>query len=269
MLFNQMLLEEEKRLMQLKKDLEKKLEKAPEGKLAAFKRGKKWRWYMRATDHNKAAKQYIAATEEKLLTALAQKEAVRRQLLDTTQQLEAMKRYKATYNRDKQNGKYLCESRYEKLKAEAPGIWELLQDEAAQKWQNEPFTQLETYAEQKKFPSNQGLLTRSKSESIIATVLEDMNIPFHYEERLMLKASAVYPDFTLRHPSSGRILYWEHFGMMDDINYKAETVRKISRYIDAGIIPGSDIVFSFETKDEPMNFRKVKAYVEYMIHNMG
>lgn len=31
---------------------------------------------------------------------------------------------------------------------------------------------------------------------------------------------SIHPDFTVRHPITGKRIYWEHFGMMDDQEYR-------------------------------------------------
>ena len=268
MLFNQMVLEEEEELKRREKELEKWLEKAPSGKLNVYKRGSKWRWYLRIIKNNQAVRICADNMDKKLLKQLAEKEANRRELQDTRQQIEAIERYKTAYYQNHQEGKFMLRSRRERLETDSPGMWTLLHDNELDKWKEESFQQLTIHSEQKKFTSKQGLLTRSKSEAIIATVLEDMEVPFHYEEKLVLEGTSIYPDFTLRHPFTGRVVYWEHFGMMEEETYQADTIRKLNNYIKNGNIPGVDLICSFETRNEPMSFKKAKAHVEYFIDNM-
>jgi len=61
---------------------------------------------------------------------------------------------------------------------------------------------------------------RYKSEVFIDMALFTNNIPFRYECALELGHSTLYPDFTIRHPKTGEICYWEHFGLMDDPSYR-------------------------------------------------
>ena len=56
---------------------------------------------------------------------------------------------------------------------------------------------------------------RSKSEAMIAMSLYVQKIPYRYECELKLGSITLFPDFTIRHPETGEIFYWEHFGMMD------------------------------------------------------
>lgn len=268
MLFNQMLLEEEKRLEKLSESLEEKLKQAPDGKLNVYKRGNKWRWYIRLGQNSQAVRLCAAKVDKQVLKKLAEKEADRRKLVDVKQQLEAISRYKSAYYKKHQDGKFLLQSRFEALRTYSPGMWELLFDSELVQWEKADYAQLQRYQDQKKTVSNRGLVTRSKSESIIATVLEDMEIPFHYEEQLMVGNTVLYPDFTLRHPQTAKTVYWEHFGLIEEPAYKADTLKKFGRYIEAGIFPGIQLICTFETRAEPMTFKKAKAYADYFLSNM-
>lgn len=62
-------------------------------------------------------------------------------------------------------------------------------------------------------------------------------IPFRYECELQLEETTLYPDFTLRHPLTGQVFYWEHFGMMDNPNYCRNATTKLQLYFSHGIIP--------------------------------
>ena len=59
------------------------------------------------------------------------------------------------------------------------------------------------------------LFVRSKSEAFIASSLSDKGIPFRYECAAKIAGTVIYPDFTIRHPLSGKLCLWEHFGLID------------------------------------------------------
>jgi hypothetical protein len=48
-------------------------------------------------------------------------------------------------------------------------------------------------------------------------------------------------NFTIRHPHTGKIFYWEHFGKMDNESYAKNTIAKLSFYVNHEII-SEDIV---------------------------
>ena len=54
---------------------------------------------------------------------------------------------------------------------------------------------------------------------MIAMLLHLNAIPYRYECALSLGGVTLFPDFTIRHPGTGALYYWEHFGLMDDPAY--------------------------------------------------
>ena len=92
-------------------------------------------------------------------------------------------------------------------------------------------------------------------------VLFQNKIPFHYEEVLWLDENAVYPDFTIRHPKTGKYYYWEHFGHMDNPEYRQTTCLKMTSYILNGIYPGEQLITTYETKEMPLSLDSVEKIV--------
>ena len=82
-----------------------------------------------------------------------------------------------------------------------------------------------------------GIAVRSKSELLIAEAFESMDVPFKYEQPLQLKGKTYFPDFTISDEITGRTVYWEHLGMLDDENYVKSWNRKLSWYRSNGILP--------------------------------
>ncbi len=130
-------------------------------------------------------------------------------------------------------------------------------------WKNSPYQHNELYQEKLIHKTSAGIYVRSKSEALITMFLNMKKIPFHYEELLMLGDTPYYPDFTIRHPRTGQIYYWEHFGMMDVPEYMKSTFSKMQTYTNHGIIPGVNLITTFETKEHPLEFEMVARIVEY------
>lgn len=61
-----------------------------------------------------------------------------------------------------------------------------------------------------------------------------------------------YPDFTIRHPDTGKPFYWEHFGQMDQSNYANHTFNKLRDYNESGYTPTLQLITTFETLDTPL-----------------
>ena len=80
------------------------------------------------------------------------------------------------------------------------------------------------------YSSISGNTLRSKSETIIDMLLFQTRIPYRYECPIILGTHIIYPDFTIRHPITGKIFYWEHFGQMDNSEYYPKACDKLRLY---------------------------------------
>ena len=97
------------------------------------------------------------------------------------------------------------------------------------------------------YKTSQGVYVRSKSELIIAERLEKQNIPYRYEWPLKLRdGQIVYPDFTILHPQTLKIYYFEHFGMIGNPEYADNAIRKINTYAVNGILLDNNLTAAIE-----------------------
>ena len=64
-----------------------------------------------------------------------------------------------------------------------------------------------------------GIMVRSKSEVIIANILDSNGIHYDYEKPLPLGAGYKIPDFTIEDAASGTYVIWEHCGMLSNPEY--------------------------------------------------
>ena len=74
-------------------------------------------------------------------------------------------------------------------------------------------------------------------------------IPYRYEAELFINGNRYYPDFMILLPD-GSILIWEHFGMMDDIDYASRAWRKIENYRRAGYVQHTNLICTYESDIE-------------------
>ena len=126
----------------------------------------------------------------------------------------------------------------------------------------EPYAKNESHPEHLIHITYTGNYVRSKSEAMIETLLYQYQIPFRYECLLDLGDMFYYPDFTLMHPKNLTIKYWENFGMMDDAKYSRNTFSKLDGYVAHGIIPGNQLITTFETRTQPLTTDKVVEIIE-------
>ena len=67
----------------------------------------------------------------------------------------------------------------------------------------------------------------------------------------------IYPDFTIISRTTGKIVYLEHCGMLDNPDYADDFVNKMNRYIANGLMPGSDVILTVETSTNPLNVQSL------------
>lgn len=130
-------------------------------------------------------------------------------------------------------------------------------------WMNAPYTSSAPHPEQLIHATLTSVKVRSKSESMIATLLQQNNIPFRYECPLMLGNAIFHPDFTIRHPQTGSSYYWEHFGMMDDPNYVKNSISKLQLYVSHQIIPSIQLITTYETTKHPLTLDVIQRAIEH------
>lgn len=132
-----------------------------------------------------------------------------------------------------------------------------------QKWMDEQYTKLEFRNDDVEYYTRSGIRVRSKSELIIAEMLEARGIPFHYERPLYLKGlGTVHPDFTVLNKKTRKVYFWEHNGMMDEEVYRERTLDKINYYMLNGHFPGIDLILTHETSIKPIKTQILVATIE-------
>lgn len=120
---------------------------------------------------------------------------------------------------------------------------------------------------QKYYTAN-GERVRSKSEVIIADALLRNGVTYCYEVPLKLKriddAGKVtfHPDFLCLNVRIRREFYWEHFGIMDDEDYKDNAVGKLNLYAENGFLPGSNLIITMESGVESLDTRVVEKLIK-------
>lgn len=105
---------------------------------------------------------------------------------------------------------------------------------------------------------------RSKSELIIADRMKNAGVLYEYEPPTMLDEERLelwHPDFMCLNSRTGETLYWEHFGMIDNSDYRKGFLYKIERYAEAGIFLGEKLIITMESAEHPLS----TEYVDLLI----
>lgn len=93
----------------------------------------------------------------------------------------------------------------------------------------------------------------------------EYGIPFRYEAALWLDDKVYYPDFTILHQETAKIIYWEHFGLMDSPSYRSKAFEKMETYIKNGIFPMDNLLMTYEFGENPLDIEWVDALIRYYL----
>lgn len=105
-----------------------------------------------------------------------------------------------------------------------------------------------------------GLHVRSKSELIIAEKLDYYKIPYRYEAMIYIKNHPFAPDFTIL--TKQGIKYWEHCGLVNDLEYMRRHKWKMVMYESVGIVPWENLIVTYDDSDGNINTRIINAEIE-------
>ena len=244
-------------LVQRKQELEKEiasikkeLGRMPKGSLIILNSHAKAQWYhKKKQDDGTVQRTYIKQSDRGVAEKLAKKAYLRSMLLDMENEHSCLEHY-VKYRKPRDWGRFLdLASPYRDLLISST-------------WERDDYIRSQEYPENLIVPTNKGDMVRSKSEALIANALYELNIPYRYEEQLMTECFPIYPDFTIRNLRTNKLIRWEHFGKIDDPEYRAKVGRKLVTYMENGFIPGQDLIMTFEDKAHPLTIATVQDMIQ-------
>jgi hypothetical protein len=249
------MLDERRRLEKKIKSLDLEIDQLPEQNFYCTKNGKHFKWY--ESDNGKS--RYIPKKQRKRAERLAKKKYLSLLRQDLILKMKAIDSFLKYQNSEGGLSQQLLEdSGYAELLR--PYV-ETISAEHLE-WASSSYQSNQLFPEALVFKTKANVCVRSKSEAIIASILFSRKVPFHYEELLVLGDDSYYPDFTIKHPFTGEIYYWEHFGMMDKPEYARRAFAKLQNYASHGIILGINLIATFETKENPLDLLQAERMVE-------
>lgn len=231
-------------------EIQRQIDTLPCGELSCAINGDYYKWYQ----YIKPDTFYIPKDNRNLAKQLAKKKYLQALLCDLSHEKTAIQFYLNHHKSELKSTKILLKSEYKNLLSDQflPPSHDLSE------WMSAPYERNTNHPEHLIHKSSSGNLVRSKSESLIDMLLHIYKIPFRYECALHLDNTTLYPDFTIRHPKTKAFYYWEHFGLMDNPSYAQNTYTKLHLYISNGIIPGRNLITTYETTNHPLDFDTIE-----------
>lgn len=237
-----------KQILQIKKQLSQ----LPDGKLICSGNS----WYQ-SDGHNKT---YIKKKDRILAEKLATKKYLTMLLEDLEKEQSALDMYLRH-----------CSKGFEKVNSLFSGSSEFLTllsphfspvSKELEDWMNTPYIKNQKYLEYLTHKVGPDEFVRSKSEAMIVKVLKENKIPYRYECQLLLDDIELYPDFTIRHPETGKLFYWEHFGWLDKAEYVKNMHSKLQLYTSNNILPGINLITTYENQENPLTFKAIEFQIQ-------
>lgn len=203
---------------------------------------------------------YIPKQNLSLAKALATKDYAANFLRCATRELKLVERYLRELEKACPEKIYarMCNARQALV---SPIL--LPEDILATLWEQQQFKQSDYMPEKKIYLTRKGDMVRSKSEVLFADQYLDLGIPYRYEQVLLLDdGKTVAPDFTIWDKKRKRVVYHEHFGYMDDADYRRKTLIKIDEYRRNGIYTGKNLITTFEGDGAVLNMIEIRKMME-------
>ena len=253
------LLEEQKRLLEIRKILNERAEDIPEGTLRIIKRKEGVQYYHRGKGLRNNGT-YIPKEKMNLAVSLAQKAYNQKILRYTEKILFYLNGLLVHFEEDKID-RIFNSQHPERQKLIIPVVPTYQQ--RLEEWIHKPYIGKGFQDNTPVIMTNGGIRVRSKTEKIMADYFESIGLTFKYECPLQLEQHRViYPDFTFLSPRTGREVYWEHEGMLDNPDYAKTAVQKIEMYEMNGLYPGEDLILTFESSITPVNTLLMKKLTQ-------
>ena len=209
--------------LKLAKKLEDFIKTAPTEKLRVRKKGYHYQYY---SERNKK-RSYITKKNIETAKKLAQRDYYQKLLPHLFKNIRVMNQFITHYKPERLEQCYfeLSDARRQLV----PPIF-ISNETYASQWQAKKYERKKETPDGS-FITQKDEVVRSKSEIIIANLLNSRKVPYHYEYPLQLSnGNIIHPDFFCLNKRTRQEFYWEHCGKMDDPIYTTSITQRITDY---------------------------------------
>ena len=238
-------------------EIERRLKKMPEGNFTCQSNGRgSYKWRVNIGKNQS----YIHKNNPRLAEKYAFKTYLTYRLKRLKNEENGIKAYLKIHDRytNKKEAAFLVHPEYQKLLSH----YFMNTKEKMQKWMNAPFPTNTSHMEHLIHDTASGVVTRSKSEQMIEAALRKYNLPFRYEEKMVLGEMILYPDFKIVHPRTGAIIIWENVGKSDDPKYMKRFWARLHNYFMHGYYPTVNLILTFDTEKYPLTTDRIERIIE-------
>lgn len=207
---------------------------------------------------------YVSKKNQELIKKVAQREYYEYLLPVLEERIKELHKMEKLFQEDIIYGGYsqLCQARKKLVEPVKMPIEQKIERFMAEKYEPGYFNEDDST----EYYTIKGERVRSKSEKIIADELYRYEVPYHYEKPLILrnkgKRIKLRPDFTTINRMSGKIVIYEHLGMMDNPEYVDKNINKLDLYEKNGYLLGKNLIITHETSSKPLSVGVVDSYIE-------
>ncbi|MBQ0005379.1 MAG: hypothetical protein KBS68_05930 [Clostridiales bacterium] len=236
----------------------RQLSRLPKGKFKCHKSAGTYKWYKVVKTGEGTKHIYISRKNRKYAEGLAQRAYLELVLDDIDHELEAVDRY-LRYHRQEEKAMQFANRNDGYLELIAP----LFGRDDDRGWMDK-YVRLNFNNHNKVHKGLDGEFYRSKTEAAIASRLFEKGIAFVYEGGVRLDCGRiVYPDFIIKHPKTGGIYIWEHFGMMDRERYREDNMKKLGEYTQSGYLLNRNLIVTMENDNMHLDMEEIDRIIDY------
>ncbi len=127
-------------------------------------------------------------------------------------------------------------------------------------WAAEPYLANTSFMEKKIYSNPRGVQCRSKSEGSVLGLYDDLRIPFHTDETIIMGGRLIAPDI-IGCRADGCLIYHEHKGMSSEA-YNSRNDYKDRVYKEFGIRQGVNLIYTFDRPDGSVNLPLIQEIIK-------
>ena len=246
-------------LIERKNDLLEEMKHLPVGEFYCTDQNGYRRYMQRipATGNRKKEHRYGIKKNPELLSALVRKEYVKKALKMIEKDITTLEAAVRKYQPIDENS--VMEGFIAKYPELIDGIYRDAVD--AEEWKNR-FSRMDGYhPENLRHTSYDGTASRSKNELYIASRLDHYGLTYRWDTPTGISGLYRVPDFTIKRKKDGKIIYWEHMGMVYDLESRIDYKRKLEEYEEVGIVPWDNLILTYDTRNGGLRGELIEAMI--------